>query len=242
MSFFRLCGAKDVRGHNFPILPHDWQPTEAERLIRILHQMGIQGEKPGYDIPVDAASRESVKAKLRAAGVDPGSPFLLFCGGGKAPTQLWPFERYAKVLPRIAADTRWPVVAFGAPQEITTYRNRILPQFSNLKILPDPLSIPELFELCRLAKAYFGNETGPMHVAASVDCPVAVVMSARTPPGSWYPDVVHSQVVQLRVECESCLIHDCVAEKHRCMTGLTEDRVLAEVLPFLKQLPDQKGK
>src|SRR5277367_6249424 len=54
--FFRRCGVSDVRGHNFPALRHAWQPNESERLVQMLHSVGVRGAKPAYDIPVDAAS------------------------------------------------------------------------------------------------------------------------------------------------------------------------------------------
>src|ERR1700722_12748188 len=98
-QFFQRCGVSDVRGHNFPALRHAWQPNEANRLVQMLHSIGVRGAKPAYEIPVDAASRESVKAKLRAVGVDAKLPFLIFCGGGKDATQRWPMERYGAVLP-----------------------------------------------------------------------------------------------------------------------------------------------
>jgi ADP-heptose:LPS heptosyltransferase len=237
IRFFRRCGIPDVRGHNFPALRHAWQPTESDRLVQVLRSIGVRGEKPGYGIPVDLASRESVEKKLKDIGVDPEKPFLLFCGGGKDATQRWPLERYAKVLPVLATEMGWPIVALGNAQETESYRQYVLPRFSGLHLLPAPLNLPELFEICRLAKAFFGNDCGPMHVAASVDCPVAVLMSARALPGAWHPNVTPNLVMRLRLECEGCLLRECLEEKHRCMTGLTEDRVLAEVPEFLRKLP-----
>ncbi len=236
IEFFKRCGVSDVRGHNFPVLRHAWHPVEPERLVQILHSVGVRGGKPAYDIPLDVGNRESVKAKLRAAGVEPESPFLLFCGGGKDATQRWSLERYATVLRRMAAERPWPIVALGNPQETENYRRHILPQFPGLKLLPEQFIIQELFELCRLAGAYFGNDCGPMHVAASVGCPVAVLMSARALPGAWHPNVTPNHVIRLRMECEACLLIECMKEKHRCMTGITEERVLSEVLPFLDRL------
>lgn len=238
--FFRLCGVPHVRGYNILALRHGWNPTESERLVRMLRNIGIDGETPAYDIPVDIPSRESVQTRLRDIGIEPGQPFLLFCGGGKAATQRWPLDRYATVLARVAAEMSWPIVAMGNAQEMERYREQVLPRFAGLKFFPGQCSIPELFELFRLATAYLGNDTGPMHVAASVDCPVAVVMSARALPGAWHPNVTPSLVVRLRMECEACLLTECVKEKHRCMTDISEERVLAEVLPFLHGLSDRQ--
>ncbi len=65
-----------------------WQKNEPARLIELLHQNGIPGEKPDYDIPIDAQARASIMRQLTAAGVNAELPFLVFCGGGKAHPML----------------------------------------------------------------------------------------------------------------------------------------------------------
>ncbi len=234
--FFRRCGVADVRGHLLPVSAHEWQPNEPQRLVQMLHRIGVRGDKPGYAIPGEVVSRESGAAKLRAVGVEAGAPYLVFCGGGKVATQRWPLDRYATVLARVAAALQWPVVGLGSPSEVENYRRLILPRFPALKLLPGALKVPEIFELCRLATVYLGNDTGPMHVAAAVGCPVIAVVSARNPPGAWDPDVEPRLVFRNRTACEDCFLDDCVTQQHRCLTGITVEWVEAGVIPFLRSL------
>lgn len=234
-SFFHRCGVPDVRGHVFPTLRHTWQPNEPTRLIQMLHSVGVRGPKPAYDLPVDTASRDSVKAKLHSAGMNAGLPYLIFCGGGKELTQLWSLVRYAHVLNAAADRLPISIVAIGSLTERRSYQEQMLPLFPGLRF-PDALSLLELFELSRGALAYLGNDTGPMHVAASVGCPVAAVISSRNSPGTWDPDVEPRIVFRHRTECEDCFLRECVVERHRCMTGITEEMVLSGLLPFLGSL------
>ena len=239
-SFFRRCGVTDIRGHVFPTLAHAFQPNEPQRLVQLLRSIGVHGHKPAYDIPVDAASHASVMAKLQAVGVNAEQPFLIFCGGGKEMTQRWPLERYATVLQRVAAEIKWPIVGLGSPAELSNYRLSVIPRFPDLRLPKESLTVPEIFELCRLGAAWFGNDTGPMHVAAAVGCPVAAVLSARNSPGTWDPDFERHIIFRHRTECENCFLNECIVEKHRCMTAITEDSVVAGLLPFLASLPDRK--
>lgn len=234
---FLCCGVPDTRGFQ-PRGPHHASHlNEANRLVQMLNSVGICGTKPAYDIPTDTASRKSVDEKLRAAGVNPARRLIVFCGGGKAATQCWPLDRYAAVLARLAAETDWEILGLGSSQEVENYRTRVLPRFAALRISPMPFTVPEIFELCRRAAVYFGNDTGPMHVSASVGCPVAVVMSARNAPGMWDPDVEPRLVVRRRTECEDCFLTECIVEQHRCMAEITVEQVAAEVIPFIKSLP-----
>ncbi len=227
--FLKICGARRVHASYFPESRTSWRGNEPARLIELLHRYGIDGEKPGYDVPSDFDARSTILKKLATAGLDAGKPFVVFCGGGKAPTQRWPLERYAAVL----AALPWPVVGIGGTLDVSAYREKVAPICAGLRLLPDPLSLAEVFELLRTAGAYFGNDTGPMHVAAAVGCPVAAIISGRNAPGMWDPDVEPSLIFRHRTDCEDCFLQECIEERHRCMTEITATRVTTDLLPLL---------
>lgn len=235
-TFFRWCGIKNIIGHNNFQTGNVWCAKEPDRLVEMLYEYGMRGTKPAYQIPVDVAAQAAVVEKLRSTGINPTQPFTLFCGGGTVSTQRWPLARYAAVLQAITQETDWPVIGIGSPKEVLLYQSEVKPIFPALCLLEQALSIGELFELCRLATVYLGNDTGPMHVAAAAACPVVAIISARNSPGMWDPDVEPSLVIRHRMECENCFLADCVAEQHRCMTAITTDRVITELIPFIKSL------
>lgn len=231
----RLLGLADVRVVNPVPAPGVSWPGEAERLCRGLHSVGIAGERPTFDIPHFVGAREGIARRLADMGLGVGVPYLVFCGGGKAPTQRWPLERYARVLSRLAEAHDWPLVAIGTARELDQLRTAFRAARLDVRYL-DGLDLPQLFELMRGATAYLGNDTGPMHVAAAVSCPVVVVMSARNAPGQWYPEVERRLVFRKAVSCQNCFLQDCVAEGHRCMTGIGVDEVVMGTLQFLDGL------
>jgi len=207
----------------------------------MLNHIGVRGTKPAYGIPRDEASRASLEEKLRAAGVKSAAPLVVFCGGGKAATQCWPLERYAAVLARLASETGWEVLGLGTAEENESYRARMLPKFPALRLKRTPLTVPEMFEVFRIARLYIGNDTGPMHVSAAVGCPVAVVMSARNPPGVWDPDVEPRLMIRHRTACEGCFLNECLVEHHRCMDDITVEQVIDQLILFVESLPKQRA-
>ena len=238
-AFLRLCGVRNVWARRFPETRAGWQPNEPRRLIEMLHGFGMSGEKPPYGIPIDEQARAAVERRLATVGVDVRRPFLIFCGGGKAATQCWPLERYAGVLRPVSETLAWPVVGLGGPRELFAYRALVLPKVPRLHLLPEAFSLAEVFEILRMAAAYLGNDTGPMHAAASVECPVAVVMSARNAPGTWDPDVEPRLIVRHRTDCEDCFLQECTEQQHRCMMDISVERVIAELMPFLHSLKNR---
>lgn len=233
----RLMGITDVRVSN-PITAADgtW-PGEAARLCHGLNAVGIDGPTPPFAIPPFVQAQQEVQQRLRDVGVTDGAPYLVFCGGGKAPTQRWPLDRYAQVLQALVAAHRLPVIVVGSATETAQYRAAFGANAPGIHYL-DGLSLPELFELLRSALAYLGNDTGPMHVAASVGCPVIAVMSARNAPGQWYPEVQPRLVFRRDVPCQNCFLQDCIVERHRCMTDISVAEVTSGALQFINILTD----
>jgi ADP-heptose:LPS heptosyltransferase len=238
--FFRLAGVRCLVGFRPWDCLLEWQPNEPHRLIQLLNDEGIPGSKPPYAIPLDQGPLASLREKLENLDVDLEQPYLVFCGGGKTATQRWPLGRYAQVLSNIRRHWKIPVIAVGSPQELTAYRREVLPIFPQLQIPRSGLLIIELVELLRFALAYLGNDTGPMHLAAAVDCPVATVISARNKPGRWDPDVTRRLIIRHRTPCEGCRLSECLVEQHRCMTAIDTQRVEGEVFGFLHELLTQR--
>lgn len=238
---FRACGVADIRGCQIRGSDHEWHVNETERLLQVLRRAGISGNHPGYDIPINQESASSIAGKLKDLGVRNSDRLIIFCGGGKASSQRWPMERYGKVLATLANSISGVIVGVGTASEVNEYRAELVPSFPSLRLLDQPLSLSELIELLRRAQMYIGNDTGPMHVAAAVGCPVAVIMSARNAPGMWDPDVTQKLIIRNRTECENCFLVDCVTEKHRCMQEIAVEQVTRELIPFVKSLPSSEA-
>jgi heptosyltransferase-2 len=91
-------------------------------------------------------------------------------------------------------------------------------------------SLKELASVFRLASVCVSNDSGAMHVAAAVGTPVIALFGstreyetaplART--GS------HVEVLTHDVWCRPCMLRECPID-HRCMTGITPERVLTAV-------------
>lgn len=238
--FFRLAGVRRLYGFTPRVITDEWHPNEPRRLVDLLNEEGIVGEKPNYDIPVDQSALAAVRLKMDALQVDLARPYLVFCGGGKTATQRWPTDRYASVLERLARELHLPIVAVGGPTDVESYRREIAPRLPNLRIIAEPLDLMELFEVLRFATAYVGNDTGPMHLSAAVRCPVMAVISARNKPGRWDPDVSPRLILRHRTSCEGCRLDGCVVEQHRCMTGISADAATEEMLAFVQTLLAQR--
>lgn len=232
---FKLLNVPKVTIVNPMPAPDEFWPTESERLCIGLRQVGFNFRTPQFDIPIFSDAQKSIKQKLDKLGFLEKDQYLVFCPGGKSATQHWPLIRYTEVLSKIVENNPLKIIAIGSGSELQDLKS--LCKFQNLDIcfLGD-LEVMQIFELIRGALAYIGNDTGPMHVAAAVSCPVIAVFSARNRPGEWFPEIYHRLIFQRSPSCRNCFLQVCTRENHRCMTEISASEVQIKTQLFLDKL------
>ena len=124
-------------------------------------------------------------------------------GAGLGHVKQWPLGRYAEVARALAARGIAPVVIGGPPERglAAAIRERSPAAVD----LTGRTSIPDLAAIAEGAALVLGNDTGPVHLAASMGAPTIVLFSAagvpeqaapRGPNGEWttvirVPDLNH---------------------------------------------------
>jgi ADP-heptose:LPS heptosyltransferase len=91
------------------------------------------------------------------------------------------------------------------------------------------LTIAESAALLERCAAYVGNDTGTMHLAASVGTPCVAIFSARDNPGRWEPVGEGHLVLRHDVPCAGCQLTTCIERERACLKGIEVSDVLAAV-------------
>ena len=229
--FFHLAGVPRVLGCQHFVDVGVVRPNEPARLELLLDIMGIPRGVVDADLPGDPLSFALVQERLDSFGIGARDGYIVLCPGGKCATQRWPLERYRDVVEALCRSTRLWVVVIGSPSELEACRS-VFRDHPKVRILSG-LPLKSIVELLRQAYCYLGNDTGPMHVAAAVGCPVIVVMSGRNAEGMWDPDVSPRLVIREAVGCGNCFLSECHDQKLRCLTQISADRVIGLAEHFL---------
>ena len=91
-------------------------------------------------------------------------------------------------------------------------------------------TLPVLAGAIAIARAFVSNDSGAMHVASAIGVPVAAIFGptreheTRPLPRSG----ARTEVLLHPVWCRPCMLRECPID-HRCMKGLSPDRVFASV-------------
>ncbi|MCK5597114.1 MAG: glycosyltransferase family 9 protein, partial [Candidatus Eisenbacteria sp.] len=93
-------------------------------------------------------------------------------------------------------------------------------------------SIRTLAGVASLASAFVGNDSGPLHIAASQGTPVVALFGPSTPE-RYAPRGSVLRVLWTHPPCSPCSQKKCVRPDDPCMEAITMDEVLAALAPLI---------
>ncbi|MEX2453581.1 MAG: glycosyltransferase family 9 protein [Rhodospirillaceae bacterium] len=195
-AFLRFCGARRVYG--LPLSRrarrHGFDPAtglyerEAARIARALEALGgIRINDPeDRDIALTDAERGSVAAMLSDW---PGrGRFMAFSPGTKLAMKDWTDPNWISVFEAVSkADPGLGIVVVGAPKD-RERADALLAHWAGAALNRCGEAPPRISAgLIGRAVLFLGNDSGPMHLAASVGTPAVAVFSRHARPGIWFP-------------------------------------------------------
>lgn len=206
--------------------PREAGPPEhhAQRYLRLAAHCGAQAE----DAVLSGGGGEKQVVSTAVLGICAGAEY--------GPAKRWPLENFAGVARRLSS--RWPEIEwrfFGAPreagmgEELSTMLQGV--KHRNLVGKTDLSQLIAHLKQCRLLLT---NDTGTMHLAAALGVPTVSIFGS-TEPVLTGPLGAHHLIVRHHVPCSPCFRRECPFGHYECMTGVTVERVEAEMMRALAQ-------
>lgn len=196
--------------------------------MELLDAAGVPPGELRPSLPVTDTERSAAAAWLASKGLDAGPLVICAPGGAFGPSKLWPLERYAAVLNRLA-DRGTRVMISHAPNE-TPEAQGVLQAAGREYPTNAGLDLGTLKAVYERAALVLTNDTGPRHIAVALGRPVVCVMGPNDPRYTALPDVEIGEVIREPVDCSPytwpCQLKECPID-HRCMTSISVERVAA---------------
>lgn len=171
---------------------------------------------------------DSVTAVLNKFAIDTTKPILALCpGAAYGLAKRWPMEYFAQIAKqKIAAG--WQVWFFGSNQDsliIDNIRGQIsVETFS----FAGKIDLLETIDLLSVVNAVVTNDSGLLHMAASLDKPLVAIYGSTsaefTPPLG-----PKSKIVQEELSCRPCFKRECPLRHLNCMYLIKPERVLSAI-------------
>ena len=160
-------------------------------------------------------------------------------------TKTWTFEYWAEFCDKLYKQKQYSVILLWGPSEenhVLALKEQINSQNPNIcPVIAPKTSLLQLAALIKLyALAFIGGDTGPMHIAASLNIPVIALFGAsssdRNAPA--FDGAKYITIHDLSQPCAGTFDRHCKHghAPHHCMATLTPDSVLQQTTRFLENL------
>lgn len=162
-------------------------------------------------------------------------PLVAVGPGSKMSAKRWFPDRFTAVLQR-ACDQQpeLGIVVIGGPEDeplgvalaAALGEGRVVNLCGRTNIIESAAAVSR-------CKVFLGNDTGTMHLAASMGVRCVVPFASRDNPGQWNPWGSGHAILRHEIPCSGCRLNDCYEERMRCLDLVTVDEV---AVPLLKAL------
>ena len=231
--FFRLAGIKRMFGAagfkdgRASTMPPPREDREADQILGRLVYDGLTLPAPGdgsFELFLGPTEEHKVAAWLTSLPPDGGRDWMGLGPSTKQPATLWPEERFTDVVARLIVQRDiWPVVFGGA--EDRDLGDRLILIWGRGYNACGALGLREAASALKHCRLYLGNDSGTLHLAASVGVACVGIYSAHNAEGKWEPYGPGHLVFRKKIDCEGCGLMVCNERRNECILAVQVDEV-----------------
>lgn len=201
---------------------------ESLRGLELTDSLSFPSVEPEMVLIPREEDEEGAARLLERHGVE---RFLLVHPGASASSRVYPTERYAAVVEKLAGQSGLPVLVSGGPGE-----EDLAQKVAGSAGVPvgGETSFGEFAALVGRATVVVTNNTGTTHVASALKRPVVTVFAGTNPPEQWGPWRTPNRLLTHPVPCAPCYKRVCPIG-HECLTGIAPETVVGAVLGLLRE-------
>lgn len=149
--------------------------------------------------------------------------------GSSWQSKLWPAERYIELVQLLWKELGMMTIVVGGPSD-KRIAAQIKKNVSDIPVcdLTGATSLRELAVVFQRVQIAIGSDSGPMHIAAAVGCPVISIWGATSPmrSGAYGSDDL---VLQSSIGCSPCYFRKCPGLDTLCMSDIPSVAVLSKL-------------
>ena len=169
-------------------------------------------------------ARKLLKSKLKPSdkvlGIAPGAEY------GEA--KRWPIEYFAKVAIE-AIENNWKVILLGSSNDHDLGKS--LERLTKNKVinLIGKTTLEEVIDVMSLCNTFLSNDSGLMHVAASLGIKQIAIFGSsdpkKTPPLSR-----HAKSIYLGLSCSPCFERTCPLQHTNCLKNIKPEEIIKKII------------
>ena len=193
-------------------------PTTVQRFVNLTGEPLALADCPLPELIYDQSQAKSV-ARQFGYHDSKESPLLIICPGAEyGPAKRWPIQRFAE-LAKNRVSRGWQVWLMGSEKdrEICTSINQLSEQ--SCQNLAGKTNLTQAIDLMSLANTVVTNDSGLMHLAASLNRPLVAIYGSSSPQMT-PPLSLKSHSIWLNLDCAPCFKRHCPLGHLKCLNDI----------------------
>ncbi|WP_086774367.1 lipopolysaccharide heptosyltransferase II [Vibrio coralliirubri] len=172
---------------------------------------------------LETFTKFSLNTQQNTIGLCPGAEF--------GPAKKWPTKKYAEVAQH-ACKLGKQVWLFGSQKDASTcneIKSLVDPELQcHIQVLAGKTTLIEAVDLLANCEVVVSNDSGLMHVAASVGCHVIGIYGSTSP--SYTPPLASKvDIISIDIECRPCFKRECPLKHLECLKNLSSNLVIDKI-------------
>ena len=215
-------------------LPDNIEHAIEKNIYLVSKFLKIDPVVPAFNIPLikkykDIIDNVSIEVDFKLSD----KKYFIVAPGARWNSKRWSTDFFAQTLDIISEKSKLIPIIIGTKDE-KILSEEIIEKCKNANpvSLVAKTSMIELVELLRNARLILTNDSGPMHIAASLGTNVLALFGATDPEltGPYWPN---SKVFQKKEGCIKCFKRECNLDKQECQDGFSSEYIAKEILKYL---------
>ncbi len=217
-------------------IPYKSEVHVVDHMMNAVAPLGVEGPAPPPSIYPDEVDEVGAARLLEGVGAR-AFEYLVVSPGANWVHRRWPAERFGEVASLAAERHGLRTLVIGSSADKAIADRLVDASGGSAVDVTGRTSIRELAVLASRARAFVGNDSGPMHVAAASGCPVVALFGPNTPV-LFGPRGAPSRVLWPAADCCPCDQKTCARQDRPCV----RDIGVAEVMDALSSLLDETAR
>ena len=162
-----------------------------EQQLALLRWTGVpMPAQPRLSLAIDPGAVSSLRTKLMSAGIDATAlaprRFAIVAPGATFDSKRWSSQGFGAVIDHLSSRWQLESIVIAGPGQERLAAEVAGASRINARVLSN-IGVAELKALVEMfGRVFVGNDGGPMHIAAALNCPVAAVFGSSNP-DVWHP-------------------------------------------------------
>jgi ADP-heptose:LPS heptosyltransferase len=146
-------------------------------------------------------------------------------------SKIWHVDNYIYISKKLASEGIIP--CFYGGKNDYDYISKAINKIGTGLNFAGSLSVFESLISMDLMQFYIGNDTGVMHMAAIRNIKCFAIFSSIDFKNKWYPFGNHHVIFRTEIDCQICLLKECVKKQNLCLKQIKKENVYSEIKKHL---------